>query len=251
MKLVSWNVNGIRAALKKGFCAFADAADADVLCLQETRATPEQVELDMPGYEAFWNPAKRKGYAGTAVFSKREPLSHTLGLRRVGLDDDEGRVITLEFEDYFLVNVYTPNSGERLDRLEYRTTVWDPTFLSYLRELETQKPVILCGDLNVAHQPIDLAEPDANEGSAGFTPEERRGFDRIVAAGFIDTFRQFNAQPGQYTYWSFMRRSRQRNIGWRIDYFCISPALKPRLVSSEILPDVLGSDHCPIVMTLE
>jgi len=250
MKFISWNVNGIRAALKKGFTDFVEEADPDVLCLQEMRALPEQVGLELPGYICYWNAAKKRGYSGTAVFTKVEPLSVSNG---VGIEkhDDEGRVITLEFQDYLLVNVYTPNSGENLSRLDYRTQEWDVEFLNYLKNLEKNKPVIFCGDLNVAHKEIDIYDPKGNEGNAGYTVEERRNFDKFVESGFIDTFREFTKDSGHYTWWSYFRKAREKNRGWRIDYFCISPVLRPRLKAAIILANVMGSDHCPVTMTLE
>ncbi|HPA45631.1 MAG TPA: exodeoxyribonuclease III [bacterium] len=250
MKLISWNVNGIRAVLGKGFLDFVKTAQPDVLCLQETRAMPDQVDLPLPGYFPYWNPAERKGYSGTAVFTKQKPLSAFYGMNKPE-HYTEGRMITLEFPDYYLVNVYTPNAGRELERLAYRTKEWDPAFLFYVKELEKKKPVIFCGDLNVAHKEIDLADPKGNEGNAGFTIEERAGFDRIIQSGFIDTFREFTEDGGHYTWWSYMGRARAKNIGWRIDYFCISPALRPQLKESAILLDVMGSDHCPISIRLE
>ncbi len=249
MKLVSWNVNGLRAVLQKGFLDFVRRAEPDVLCLQETRAAPEQVEMDLPGYTSFWNPAERKGYSGTAVFTRIEPLKVVLGMGQPE-HEREGRVIGLAFADFFLVNVYTPNSGRQLDRLPYRTQEWDPAFLSYVRTLEKDQPVVFCGDLNVAHKEIDLARPKDNVKNAGFTPEERRGFDNIVEAGFIDTFREFTTEGEHYTWWSYRFNARKKNLGWRIDYFCISHALRSRVKSSTILSDVTGSDHCPIQMIL-
>ena len=249
MKFVSWNVNGIRAVLKKGFIGSLKKIDPDVLCLQETRALPDQVDISLEGYHFFWNPARKKGYSGTAVFSRIKPVSVTSGISKAE-HDNEGRVITLEFEDYFLVNVYTPNSQEMLARLDYRTQKWDKAFLEYLKKLDKKKPVIFCGDLNVAHKPIDLSRPQENERNAGFTIEERDSFDRILSVGFIDTFRQFCKEGGHYTWWSYFSRAREKNLGWRIDYFCISRKLLPRLKNSTILPEVLGSDHCPIVMEL-
>ncbi|MFW6154436.1 MAG: exodeoxyribonuclease III [Planctomycetota bacterium] len=250
MKLVSWNVNGIRAVITKGFHAFVAQADPDVLCIQESRALPEQVDLALPDYRVFWTPAQRKGYSGTLTLSKREPRSVSRGLGVAELDT-EGRVTTLAFDDYFLVNVYTPNSGQTLERLAWRTEVWDKAFLAYVKGLEADKPVIFCGDLNVAHKPIDLANPAANEHNAGYTPEERGGMDALVDAGFIDTFREFCTDGGRYTWWTYRVGARRKNIGWRIDYVCISPQLRPRLTSAEILSDVMGSDHCPITATVE
>jgi len=250
MKLVSWNVNGLRAAIAKGFCDSIAQIDPDVLSLQETRALPEQVELELSGYEPYWNPAKRKGYAGTATFTRIKPVSVTKGMGAAELDQ-EGRTTTLEFDDYYLVNVYTPNSGQELARLDYRTQKWDPEFLSYCKKLERKKPVVFCGDLNVAHKDIDIYDPAANEGIAGFTQQERANFERILEAGFIDTFREFTKEGEHYTWWSYLRRARKHNRGWRIDYFCISRQLRPRLKSATILSDVMGSDHCPVSIVLE
>ena len=249
MKLASWNVNGIRAAIKKGFRESVARIDPDVLCLQETRALPEQVELELPGYTAHWNPAERRGYSGTAILTRLEPASITNGMGIPQLDG-EGRVITAELRDFYLVNVYTPNAGTDLGRLEFRTEVWDPAFLEYCEKLEKKKPLVFCGDLNVAHKEIDIYDPQANEGIAGFTQQERANFDKIVAAGFIDTFREFTFGSGHYTWWSYLRRARATNCGWRIDYFCISSALRDRLALAEILGDVMGSDHCPVAMSL-
>ena len=250
MKFISWNVNGLRAAIRKGFHDFVAGAGADVICLQEVRALPDQVNLELDHYLPFWNPADKKGYSGTLLLTRVEPLAVTAGL---GLPqhDGEGRVITAQFEDYYLVNVYTPNAKRGLGRLNYRTIQWDAAFLIHLKRLRRHKPVIVCGDLNVAHKEIDLANPKANVRNPGFTIEERAGFDKLVAAGFIDTFREFTTEGGHYTWWSQMGRAREKNIGWRIDYFCISPGLRPRLRASFIRPEVMGSDHCPIVMELD
>ena len=250
MKLISWNVNGIRAAINKGFLEFYNNADADILCVQETKARPEQVDFDVNGYHQYWNSAEKKGYSGTAVFTKIKPLDVQLGMG-IPEHDKEGRVITLEFSDFFLVNVYTPNSQRGLARLAYREKKWDVDFLKYTKALEKKKPVIFCGDLNVAHKEIDLANPKSNRKNAGFTDEERAGFDNIVAAGFIDTFREFNQEPGQYSWWSYRMNARARNIGWRIDYFCISKGLRPELKDAFIAPDIMGSDHCPVGIILE
>ncbi|MGH1362475.1 MAG: exodeoxyribonuclease III [Calditrichia bacterium] len=249
MKLISWNVNGIRAVLKKGFLDFVAKEKPDILCLQEVKAMKEQVELELPGYEQFWNSAVKKGYSGVAIFSRITPLSVQNGL---GIEehDQEGRVLTLEFEDYYVVNVYTPNSKRELLRLQYRTEEWDVAFLNHVKSLEENKPVIFCGDLNVAHTEIDLANPKTNRKNAGFTDQERESFDNIIAAGFIDTFREFESEGGHYSWWSYMGGARARNVGWRIDYFCISQALRPRLKSAYILPDVMGSDHCPVAIDL-
>ncbi|MBI2871075.1 MAG: exodeoxyribonuclease III [Candidatus Omnitrophica bacterium] len=249
MKFVSWNVNGIRSILTKGFLTFVRESDPDVLCVQETRAVEDEAGLKLEGYHAFWNPAQKKGYAGTAVFSKVKPLAVTRGLG-VLEHDGEGRVITLEFKDFFLVNVYTPNSQRGLTRLKYRTGEWDVDFLKYVKTLERKKPVVFCGDLNVAHKEIDLARPKDNRRNAGFTDEERASFDAIVRSGFLDAFREFEKGGGHYTWWSYMNGARERNIGWRIDYFLISPALKHRLRSSAIHPEVGGSDHCPVAMVM-
>ncbi len=249
MKLLSWNVNGLRAALGKGFREFFEGEDADVVCLQETKARPEQVDLGwMDGHHAFWNPAEKAGYSGTAVFCKGEPSEVSYGLG-IPEHDREGRVITLKFEDFFLVNVYTPNSQNELRRLDYRQ-VWDRDFLDYLKRLEGDLPVVFCGDLNVAHKEIDLARPKPNRRNAGFTDEERAGFSALVGAGFIDTFREFEEGGGHYSWWSYRAGARARNVGWRIDYWGISAALRGRLKSSWILNEVMGSDHCPVGMEL-
>ena len=255
-KFISWNVNGIRAAIRKGFMEFIDNYKPDIICLQETKARPEQVELDLPQYpHKFWNSAEKKGYSGTAVFSKIEPIDVINGLD-IPLHDNEGRVITLEFPDYYLVNVYTPNSKRELTRLQYRYRQWDPDFLDYICSLEALKPAIFCGDLNVAHLEIDLANPKTNKttksfpGNAGFTDKEREGFDNIVQSGYIDTLREFNTETGHYSWWSYRANARKRNIGWRIDYFCLSPKLLPSLKNAAILPQVMGSDHAPVLMEL-
>lgn len=250
MKIISWNVNGVRSVLKKNFSDFIKQENPDVLCLQETKAPPEGVTVDLPGYEQYWNHAKKSGYSGTAVFSKIKPKTVASG---IGTDkhDTEGRVMTAEYDDFYLVNVYVPNSKRDLSRLPYREKEWDVDFLKYLKKLEKKKPVVFCGDLNVAHTEIDLTYPKANVKNHGFTPEERAGFDNIVKAGFIDTFREFQKEGGRYTWWSQMGNCRQRNIGWRIDYFIISPALRSRLKEAFILKDVLGSDHCPVGITLK
>jgi len=250
MKLVSWNVNGIRSVLGKGFHDFVAGAHADIICLQETKAKEEQVGSTFEGYKAWWNSAERPGYSGTAILSKVEPLDVRFG---IGLDhhDREGRVITAEFPDYYLVNVYVPNSQRELGRLDYRVNSWGPDFLAYLKRLEKAKPVVFCGDLNVAHKEIDLARPRANVKNAGFTIEERTNFDTYIAAGFIDTFREFQTAGGHYSWWSYMGSARAKNVGWRIDYFCISPALRPRLRDAFIWPQITGSDHCPVGIILE
>ncbi len=249
-KLISWNVNGIRAALNKDFAAFFTAEKADLFCLQETKAMQEQVDLTWldPSYCHFWNSAEKKGYSGTAVFSKEQPLKVVHGIGHAE-HDSEGRVLTLEFPDFHLVNVYTPNAQDGLRRLDYRTQ-WDRDFLAYLKKLEKKKPVVFCGDLNVAHTEIDLTNPKSNRKNPGFSDEERAGFDNIVAAGFVDTFREFEKGPGHYSWWSYRANARANNVGWRIDYWCVSKALRSRLAQSYIRPEVLGSDHCPVVMHL-
>lgn len=248
-KLVSWNVNGLRAVLNKGFLDFFAAADADAVCLQETKCTPDQVDLAPKGYELIWNCAEKKGYSGTAVFTRVAPWDVRLGIGKRH-HDGEGRVITVEYDDYYLVNVYTPNAQRTLERLPYRQQ-WDADFLRYLKGLEKKKPVVFCGDLNVAHKEIDLANPKSNKKNAGFTPEERAGFDALVAAGFVDTFRHFEPGAGHYTWWSQRPGVRAKNIGWRIDYFVVSQALKPRLRKAAIMPHVMGSDHCPVTLELK
>ena len=257
LKLISCNVNGLRAVLRKGtFAPFVREYKPDIVCLQETKAQKGQAEIDLPEYEEVWNSAQKPGYAGTAIFTKVKPLSITYDIPdadekkfRDGFGDPlrEGRVITMEFNDYILVNVYTPNAKRDLARLKFRHTIWDPTFLDYLKRLEIKKPIVFCGDLNVAHREIDIARPKDNHKNAGFTDEEREGADHIVEAGFIDTFRYFYPdQKDAYTWWSAFQRARERNIGWRIDYFFISPKLKKRLMSASIHQDIMGSDHCPV-----
>jgi exodeoxyribonuclease III len=245
VKLISWNVNGLRAVLKKNFLEFIDDEKPDILCLQETKCTPDQVEQLWPRhYTTYWNSAQKKGYSGTAIFTKERPLKVE---PHIGISehDNEGRVLTAEYEEFFLVNVYVPNSKRELERLPYRQQ-WDIDFLKFLKRLEKRKPVIFCGDLNVAHTEIDLANPKANVRNHGFTIEERNGFTAFVDAGFVDTFREFEKAGGHYTWWSPMSGARARNIGWRIDYFLISQSLRPRLKKSYILPEIQGSDHCPI-----
>ncbi len=249
MKIVSWNVNGLRAALKNGFIKSVHTMEADVLCLQETRLQAPDMDLVPEGHLAFFNCASKKGYSGTAVFTRIEPKGATCGMG-MPEHDAEGRIITLEFEHCYVVNVYTPNSQHGLVRLDYRMR-WDSDFLAYLKGLERSKPVVFCGDLNVAHKEIDLKNPKANERNPGFTREEREGFDRIIASGFIDTFREFNREPGNYTWWSYRFNSRARNIGWRIDYVCISASLRPMLKDAFILKDIHGSDHCPVGVVME
>lgn len=249
MKLVSWNVNGIRSILDKGFHEFLASADADIVCVQETKARENQVDARFDGYRVIWNSAERPGYSGTAVFTRKDPLDVRFGIGR-DEHDREGRVITAEYENFFLVNVYVPNSQRELTRLDYRVKSWGPDFLAFLKRLETSKPVVVCGDLNVAHREIDLARPAANTKNAGFTPEERADFDAFLSAGFLDTFREFQSGGGHYTWWSYQSGARARNIGWRIDYFCISPSLRPQLRDAFIMPHVMGSDHCPVGIVL-
>lgn len=250
MKFISWNVNGIRAVIKKGFYDFMDEYNPDIICIQETKAHKEQVDLVLKDYPyQYWNSAVKKGYSSTAVFSKKEPINV---INDIGIEehDQEGRVITLEFKEYYLVTVYTPNSKRELLRLDYRIE-WDKDFLNFLMKLQDKKPVIFCGDLNVAHTEIDLKNPKTNRSNPGFTNEERNGFSNIVNNGFIDTFREFNKEGGHYTWWSYMFQARAKDIGWRIDYFCISESLRENLTDSYILKDVLGSDHAPVVMEFE
>ena len=250
MKLISWNVNGLRACVTKGFLDFFREADADVFCLQETKLQAGQIELELPGYYQYWNSAVKKGYSGTAVFSKKEPLSVSYG---IGIEqhDQEGRVITLEFPDFFVVTVYTPNSQEGLVRLDYRMR-WEEDFLAYLKKLEQKKPVVFCGDLNVAHREIDLKNPKTNRKNAGFTDEEREKMTKLLQAGFIDTFRYFYPeQEGIYSWWSYRFQARIKNAGWRIDYFLVSDCLKDRLADAQIYTDVMGSDHCPVGLILK
>ncbi len=263
LRLVSWNVNGIRAVINKGaFAAFMSTYDPDILCLQETKAKRGQAEIDLPAYEEYWNSADKAGYSGTAIFSKIKPLSVLYGFadgiaERYGLTADgygdptkEGRVISAEFEDFWVVTVYTPNSKEDLSRLKLRHEQWDPAFLAHLKALEKTKPVLACGDLNVAHTEDDLANPKQNVGKHGFTDEERAGFQRLLDAGFIDTFRLFTQGKGHYSWWSHWANARARNVGWRIDYWLASAALKKRLTSAAIHAEQLGSDHCPVEVRL-
>lgn len=249
MKLISWNVNGIRACVQKGFMDFFEEADADIFCIQETKMQEGQLELNTPGYYQYWNYAERKGYSGTAIFTKEEPLSYSCG---IGIEehDKEGRVITLEFEDFYFVTVYTPNAQSELARLPYRMQ-WEDAFLAYLKKLEEDKPVIFCGDLNVAAEEIDLKNPKTNRKNAGFTDEERDKFRKIKESGFIDTFRHFYPDTeGIYSWWSYRFRAREKNAGWRIDYFCVSESLENRLEDAKIHTSVMGSDHCPVELDL-
>lgn len=249
MKLVSWNVNGLRAAMGKGFVESMKTLDADVICLQETKLQQGQIELDMPGYHQYWNYAEKKGYSGTAVFTRQEPVSVRFG---IGLaeHDTEGRVITLEYPDFYLVNVYTPNAQRELTRLDYRMA-WEDAFRAYILSLESHLPVIICGDLNVAHQPIDLKNPKTNVNNAGFTPQERSKLTQLLDSGFIDTFRYFHPDAtGAYSWWSYMFHAREKNAGWRIDYFLASRQLECHLICAEIHPEIMGSDHCPVLLEI-
>ena len=245
LTFVSWNVNGLRAIVNKNFADVFSDFDADFFCLQETKLQEGQIELTFPGYESYWNYADRKGYSGTAIFTKHTPLAVRLGIG-IGEHDSEGRVITLEYADFFLVTVYTPNSQEQLKRLDYRMA-WETAFLAYLKGLETTKPVIVCGDLNVAHENIDLKNWKTNRKNAGFSDEERAKFSEVVANGFIDTFRHFHPDAvGRYSWWSYRFNARKNNAGWRIDYFLVSDALKDALVDADIHENIFGSDHCPV-----
>ncbi len=250
MKIISWNVNGLRACVQKGFLDFFREADADIFCIQETKLQEGQISLELEGYDQYWNYAVKKGYSGTAVFTKRKPLHVAYGL---GIEehDREGRVITLEYPGFYLVTVYTPNSQNELARLDYRMR-WETDFLSYLKGLEQKKPVVFCGDLNVAHQEIDLKNPKTNRKNAGFTDEERQKFTELLQEGFVDTFRYFYPElEGIYSWWSYRFRAREKNAGWRIDYFCASEILKDKLVDAKIHTEVFGSDHCPVELLLE
>ena len=250
MKFVSWNVNGLRACMTKGFADFFAASDADVFCLQETKLQAGQIDFAPAGYHAYWNYAQKKGYSGTAVFTREEPLSVTYGLG-IPEHDTKGRVITLEFSEFYFVCVYTPNAQEGLTRLPYRMT-WEDDFRAYLHRLDERKPVIVTGDMNVAHQEIDLKNPKTNRGSAGFTDEERGKFTELLAAGFTDTFRALHPDAlHAYSWWSYRFKARERNTGWRIDYFLVSNRLFPRVADAAIHADILGSDHCPVSLTLQ
>ena len=249
MKLISWNVNGLRAVITKGFQDFFNKIDADIFCLQETKMQEEQIDDNIKNifknYYSYWNSAENKGYSGTAIFSKQKPISIKYG---IGIEehDKEGRVITLEFEKFYMVNCYTPNSKRELERLEYRM-IWEDEFRNYLLMLNETKPVIMCGDLNVAHKEIDLKNPKTNRGNAGFTDEERNKMTELLNAGFVDTFRYlYPDKEEQYTWWSYMGRAREKNVGWRIDYFIVSKDIKDKIVDAKIYPEVMGSDHCPV-----
>ena len=260
MKLISWNVNGIRSVARKGALEFLTEQDPDIFCVQETKAHPDQIgsvlsqsvlsQSVLSQYEhQHWSAAERKGYSGTAVFTKNPPTGVSYGVGSQAFDR-EGRVITLEYRKFYLVNVYTPNAQRELTRLDYRLE-WDRAFLEYLKALDTRKPVMTCGDFNVAHQEIDLARPQSNHNNAGFTDQERDGFTRLLEAGFIDSFRQFKTEGGHYTWWAYMHNARQKNVGWRIDYFCLSERIRAHLTDAFILSDVMGSDHCPIGVVVE
>ncbi|WP_088070362.1 exodeoxyribonuclease III [Gottfriedia luciferensis] len=249
MKIISWNVNGIRACVQKGFLEYFNEQKADIFCIQETKCQEDQITLELEGYHQFWHSAVRKGYSGTAIFTKHKPLNVSFGFN--GKEEDvEGRVLTLEYEKFFMVNVYTPNSQRDLARLPIRLE-WEDQFKIYLNKLDEQKPVILCGDLNVAHNEIDLANPKSNRSNSGFTEEERGKMTALLESGFTDSFRFLNpTKEGSYTWWSYMAKVRERNIGWRIDYFIISNRLQTELVNSEIHSEIMGSDHCPVMLTL-
>ena len=250
MRFISWNVNGLRACVGKNFTEFFKEADADIFCLQETKMQEGQLALDTPGYHQYWNYAEKKGYSGTAIFTMMEPLSVSYGIG-VEEHDHEGRVITLEFGDFYFITVYVPNSQDGLKRLDYRMR-WEDDFLAYIKKLDRKKPVIYCGDLNVAHEEIDLKNPKTNHMNAGFTDEERAKFGAVLNAGFIDTFRYFYPEQADiYSWWSYRMQARSRNAGWRIDYFVVSERLKDRLADAKIHTEVLGSDHCPVELELK
>ena len=249
MKLISWNVNGIRAAYRKGFNEFFDDVNADIFCIQETKMQEGQLDLTKEGYHVYLNSAERKGYSGTAVWTKKEPISVTRG---IGIEehDNEGRVLTLEYNSFYLVNVYTPNSKRELERLDYRV-VWETEFRNYLQELRKRKPIILCGDLNVAHKELDVKNDKANRGSAGFTDEERRELENLLNLKYIDTYRYFYPEKEKYSWWSYFGKAREKNVGWRIDYFIVSDELKDNLKDAYIFDNIFGSDHCPVGLELE
>ena len=250
MKLISWNVNGIRACVNKGFKDFFKEADADIFCIQETKCQEGQIDLEFKGYKSYWNSAERKGYSGTAIFTKKEPQNVFYG---IGIDehDKEGRVITLEFDKYYVVTIYTPNAKRELERLDYRQ-IWEDEIRKYLLNLSSKKPVIMCGDLNVAHEEIDLKNPKTNRGNAGFTDEERTKMTELLNAGFVDTFRYlYPDKTDAYSWWSYMGRAREKNVGWRIDYFIVSENIKDKIKDAVIYPEVMGSDHCPVGLIIE
>ena len=250
MKLISWNVNGLRACVQKGFLDIFKELDADMFCIQESKLQEGQISLELEGYHQYWNYAIKKGYSGTAIFTRREPMSVAYG---IGIEehDQEGRVITLEFAEFYLVTVYTPNSQSELARLDYRMR-WEDAFLSYLKGLEEKKPIVFCGDLNVAHKEIDLKNPKTNRKNAGFTDEDRGKFSTLLGQGFIDTYRYFYPdQEGIYSWWSYRFQARKKNAGWRIDYFCVSESLKEKLVDAKIHTEIMGSDHCPVELDID
>ena len=250
MKLISWNVNGIRACVNKGFKDFFETINADIFCIQETKCQPEQIDLNFEGYHAYWNSAERKGYSGTAIFTKKEPISVIYG---IGIEehDKEGRVITLEFNDFYMVDIYTPNAKRGLERLDYRQ-VWEDEIRNYLVNLNKIKPVIMCGDLNVAHEEIDLKNPKSNRGNAGFTDEERAKMTELLNVGFVDSFRfLYPEKTDCYSWWSYMGKAREKNVGWRIDYFIVSEDIKDKIKEAMIYPEVMGSDHCPVGLVIE
>ena len=250
LKMISWNVNGIRACLGKGFMDFFREADADIFCLQETKCQEGQIDLELPGYHQYWNYAVKKGYSGTAVFTKKEPLNVSYGIGVEGFDD-EGRVITLEYDTFYFITVYVPNSQDGLKRLDYRMA-WEDAFLAYIKKLDEKKPVIYCGDLNVAHQEIDLKNPKTNRNNAGFTDEERAKMGTVLSSGFIDSFRYFYPDQEQiYSWWSYRFKAREKNAGWRIDYFIVSEKLKDRMSDAKIHPEIMGSDHCPVELLID
>ena len=249
MKLISWNVNGIRACVNKGFKEFFENINADIFCIQETKCQKDQIELEFKGYKSYWNSAEKKGYSGTAIFTKIDPIDVKYG---IGIEehDKEGTVITLEFEKFYMVNIYTPNSKRELERLDYRQ-IWEDEIRKYLLDLQKTKPVIMCGDLNVAHEEIDLKNPKTNRGNAGFTDEERAKMTKLLNSGFIDTFRHLYPKKEEaYTWWSYMGKAREKNIGWRIDYFIISKDIANEIKEAKIYPEILGSDHCPIELEI-
>lgn len=250
MKFISWNVNGIRACVNKRFKDFFEKIDADIFCIQETKCQPGQIDLEFEGYQSYWNSAEKKGYSGTAIFTKKEPIRVNYG---IGIEehDKEGRVITLEFEDFYMVNIYTPNAKRGLERLDYRQ-IWENEIRKYLLNLNKIKPVIMCGDLNVAHEEIDLKNPKSNRGNAGFTDEERTKMTELLQAGFIDSFRYlYPDKTDSYSWWSYMGRAREKNVGWRIDYFIVSKDIKDKVKDAMIYPEIMGSDHCPVGLIIE
>ena len=249
MKLISWNVNGIRACLNKGFSDFFKEVNADIFCLQETKCQPEQINLEFEGYTSYWNSAERKGYSGTAIFTKKQPVNVTYG---IGIEehDKEGRIITLKFENFYLVTNYTPNAKRELERLDYRM-VWEDEIRKYLLELNKKKPVIMCGDLNVAHEEIDLKNPKTNKGNAGFTNEEREKMTELLNAGFIDSYRYLYPEKIEYSWWSYMGHAREKNVGWRIDYFIVSNDFRENIKDATIYTEILGSDHCPVGLEIK